>query len=86
MECRSNCGACCVIPSISSAIPGLPNGKKSGLVCPHLDSDYSCKIYTNPDRPKVCAEFNADILTCGSTREEALRLLTDLEAFCNSKS
>ncbi|MGL4778393.1 MAG: YkgJ family cysteine cluster protein, partial [Aeromonas veronii] len=24
MECRSGCAACCIAPSISSAIPGMP--------------------------------------------------------------
>ncbi|OFX55500.1 MAG: hypothetical protein A2046_10120 [Bacteroidetes bacterium GWA2_30_7] len=86
MECRLNCGVCCIIPSISSAIPGLPNGKKSGVVCPHLNTDYSCNIYNKPDKPKVCSDFKADILTCGNNRNEAIKLLTDLEAFCNLKS
>ncbi|HNV09555.1 MAG TPA: YkgJ family cysteine cluster protein, partial [Dokdonella sp.] len=27
MSCRSGCGACCIAPSISSPIPGMPNGK-----------------------------------------------------------
>ncbi|MBV6674737.1 YkgJ family cysteine cluster protein, partial [Klebsiella pneumoniae] len=24
MECRTDCGACCIAPSISSPIPGMP--------------------------------------------------------------
>lgn len=24
MDCRSGCGACCIAPSISSPIPGMP--------------------------------------------------------------
>jgi Fe-S-cluster containining protein len=27
LACRSGCGACCIAPSISSAIPGMPQGK-----------------------------------------------------------
>ncbi|MGU7695722.1 YkgJ family cysteine cluster protein, partial [Escherichia coli] len=27
MECRPDCGACCTAPSISSPIPGMPDGK-----------------------------------------------------------
>ncbi|WP_429347626.1 hypothetical protein [Paraburkholderia sp. Clong3] len=27
--CRPDCGACCIAPSISSPIPGMPNGKPS---------------------------------------------------------
>lgn len=26
-ECRPGCGACCIAPSISSPIPGMPEGK-----------------------------------------------------------
>ncbi|MDU3889770.1 MAG: YkgJ family cysteine cluster protein, partial [Serratia liquefaciens] len=25
MDCRTDCGACCIAPSISSPIPGMPN-------------------------------------------------------------
>jgi len=28
IDCRSGCGACCIAPSISSPIPGMPNGKQ----------------------------------------------------------
>ncbi|HAI50813.1 MAG TPA: zinc/iron-chelating domain-containing protein, partial [Enterobacteriaceae bacterium] len=27
MECRPDCGACCIAPSISTPIPGMPHGK-----------------------------------------------------------
>ncbi len=27
VSCRPGCGACCTAPSISSPIPGMPNGK-----------------------------------------------------------
>jgi Fe-S-cluster containining protein len=27
INCRLGCGACCIAPSISSAIPGMPKGK-----------------------------------------------------------
>ena len=27
------CGACCIAPSISSAIPGMPDGKPAGVRC-----------------------------------------------------
>ena len=30
MECRTDCGACCIAPSISSPIPGMPQGKPAG--------------------------------------------------------
>jgi hypothetical protein len=79
MECRSGCGACCVAPSISSPIPGLPHGKPAGLRCPHLTADRRCALYDDPARPRVCASFPARPDHCGVSREEALALLTALE-------
>lgn len=79
MECRENCGACCVAPSISSPIPGMPQGKPGGVPCIHLSEDFSCLIYNQPGRPKVCNDFKADPLVCGTSREEALMLLGKLD-------
>lgn len=31
MDCRPGCGACCIAPSITSPIPGMPHGKL--LIC-----------------------------------------------------
>jgi len=77
MECRTQCGACCIAPSISSPIPGMPEGKPGGVQCIHLQQDYSCGIYE--DRPKVCRDFKAEELVCGNSREEALLILSKLE-------
>ena len=79
MKCRPHCGACCIAPSISSPIPGMPRGKPAGVRCIHLTDDYLCGIYNDPDRPKVCADFQADPEVCGNSRNEALRLLQELE-------
>ena len=79
MKCRPHCGACCIAPSISSPIPGMPRGKPAGVRCIHLTDDYLCGIYKDPDRPKVCADFQADPEVCGNSRNEALRLLQELE-------
>lgn len=78
-ECRMGCGACCIAPSISSPIPGMPNGKPGGTPCIHLTSDGLCGIFRSPDRPKVCAGFTADTLVCGNCRKDALKILGDLE-------
>lgn len=79
MECRVGCGACCIAPSISSPIPGMPNGKPAGVRCIHLTDDFKCAIFFSPERPKVCADFKADEEVCGSTREQALINLQVLE-------
>ncbi|WP_245934915.1 YkgJ family cysteine cluster protein [Breznakibacter xylanolyticus] len=79
MDCRENCGACCIMPSISSPIPGMPHGKPGGVKCIHLTDDLRCGIFHSPDRPSVCDGFKADPLVCGSCREEALTILGELE-------
>lgn len=79
MKCRSGCGACCIAPSISSPIPGMPNGKPAGTRCIHLTDNFNCGIYNQPDRPEVCDKFQADLAVCGIDREEALMLLSMLE-------
>jgi Fe-S-cluster containining protein len=79
MVCRPGCGACCVAPSLSSSIPGMTRGKPAGMRCVQLSPDNRCLIYGSPDRPPVCASFPAREEHCGSSREEAFRLLTELE-------
>ena len=78
MKCR-NCGACCIIPSISSPIPGMENGKPAGVKCIHLTKDNLCAIYYHPERPAVCDQFLADILVCGNSGTEARKNLRKLE-------
>lgn len=78
MNCRENCGACCVALSISSSIPGMEGGKPAGVRCVNLMDDYRCAVYNDPGYPKVCAEFNAEAEFCGSDREEAMKILGSL--------
>jgi len=79
MECRSGCGACCIAPSISSAIPGMPNGKPAGVRCVQLTPDHRCRLFGLPTRPAVCRQFAPGAATCGSSRFIALVRLTRLE-------
>lgn len=78
MECRENCGACCIAISISSPISGMPDGKPEGIRCIHLLEDYKCAIYSDSDKPKVCTDFKAEPEFCGSDREEAMKILSSL--------
>ena len=78
MYCRKNCGACCIAVSISSSIPGMPEGKPAGIRCIHLKDDYRCALYDQAERPKVCSGFKAEAEFCGSNREEALHILYKL--------
>lgn len=79
MECRTKCGACCIAPSISSAIPGMPKGKPPGEPCIHLKEDFRCGIFHHPDRPSVCASLQPCRDMCGASRDEALNYLENLE-------
>ena len=79
MDCRPGCGACCIAQSISSPIPGMPDGKPSGVRCVQLTDDYLCRLYGDPRRPLVCIDFQAMPDVCGTSREEAMRLLAAME-------
>jgi Fe-S-cluster containining protein len=79
LACRMGCAACCIAPSISSAIPGMPNGKAAGERCVQLDSDGLCKIFGQLERPKVCGSLQASATMCGANTREAMIYLTELE-------
>jgi Fe-S-cluster containining protein len=79
MLCRAGCGACCIAPSISSPIPGMPAGKPAGERCVQLGANNLCSIFGQPDRPRVCAAFQADVAFCGVDGEDAVRILGWLE-------
>lgn len=80
MECRPDCGACCVAPSITSPLPGLPRGKPAGMRCPHLSSHLRCLLYGDPRRPAVCASLKPSAEMCGATAGEAYAYFVRLEA------
>jgi Fe-S-cluster containining protein len=79
MNCRENCGACCTAPSISSPIPGMPNGKPAGVRCVQLGDDNRCLIFGRPERPACCAGLQPAADMCGFTREQAIHWLDELE-------
>jgi hypothetical protein len=79
MHCRDHCGACCIAPSITTPIPGMPNGKPAGVSCIQLDADMRCRIFGMPGRPACCAGLQASAEMCGSTRAQALVWLAELE-------
>lgn len=79
MQCRAGCGACCIAPSISSAIPGMPDGKPAGVRCVQLMDDFRCAIFNDPARPGCCGGLQASVEMCGETREAALVWLERLE-------
>jgi uncharacterized protein len=80
MDCRPGCGACCIAPSISSPIPGMPHGKPAGMPCVQLDEDFLCRLFGKPERPAICLAFRSSADICGRSRFEALATLDFLEA------
>lgn len=78
--CRPGCGACCIAPSISSPIPGMPGGKPAGVRCAQLDDDLRCRIFGSPLRPACCSGLQPQAEMCGESRGAAFAWLTRLEA------
>lgn len=78
-RCRPGCGACCIAPSISSPIPGMPDGKPAGVRCVQLDDHNGCRIFGQPGRPRVCGSLPASHEMCGEAREHAMFYLAELE-------
>lgn len=79
MQCRTDCGACCIAISIHQPFYGMPQGKPAGVPCVHLSATMRCEIFGDERRPALCDAFAAEHAFCGDTREEALLLLAQLE-------
>ena len=77
--CRTGCGAFCIAPSITSPIPGMPQGKPAGVPCVQLLPNMSCAIFGTPERPAFCSSLRPTQEMCGASREEAMSFLTRLE-------
>jgi Fe-S-cluster containining protein len=79
-NCRPDCGACCIAPSISSPIPNMPLGKPAGVRCVQLSADNRCLIFGQPSRPAVCGQLQPSREMCQDNAQQALAWLTQLEA------
>lgn len=79
MQCRAGCGACCIAPSITSPIPGMPHGKPAGIPCVQLDDAYRCRLFGRPERPLFCASLRPEPGMCGDDRGDALQRIAILE-------
>ncbi|MCK6422978.1 MAG: YkgJ family cysteine cluster protein [Aquabacterium sp.] len=80
MDCRPGCAACCIAPSISSPIPGMPSGKPAGVRCIQLTADDRCALFGDARRPAVCRSLAPSDAMCGTDRQAALVWLKALEA------
>ncbi|MBV7337657.1 YkgJ family cysteine cluster protein [Chloroflexi bacterium TSY] len=79
MDCRVGCGACCIAPSISSPIPGMPQGKPAGMRCIQLTDDNRCQLFGRPERPAVCRSLRPSFEMCGTSNDAAIMWLTEME-------
>ena len=79
VECRVGCGACCIAPSISSPLPGMPMGKPAGVRCIHLTWNNRCGLFGKPERPAVCSLLRPSEEMCGHSAREAFIQLSSLE-------
>jgi len=80
MQCRNDCGACCIAPSISSPIPGMPRGKPANTRCVQLSDENLCMIFGSELRPEVCGSLQPSNEMCLEDRNAALTFLIQLEA------
>ncbi len=80
MNCREHCAACCIAPSISSPIPGMPQGKPAGVRCVQLDEQLRCRLFGRPGRPAVCSSLQPAAEMCGDSPVQAMHWLGRLEA------
>jgi hypothetical protein len=79
VDCRPGCAACCIAPSISSALPGMPHGKPAGVRCVNLDESGLCRLWGTELYPAVCRGFRPMRDVCGENSEQALALIAALE-------
>jgi hypothetical protein len=79
LACRSSCGACCIAPSITQALPKMPQGKPAGVACLHLLANLRCELFGLPERPAFCGSLQPAHDMCGADREHAIRWLDALE-------
>jgi hypothetical protein len=79
MQCRPDCGACCIAISIHQPFFGMPEGKLAGVPCVHLSADMACNLFGDPRRPALCEAFTPQLAYCGENREQALARLAQLE-------
>lgn len=79
MNCRPSCAACCIAPSITSPLPGMPHGKPAGVPCVQLDDALRCKVFGTDLRPAFCGGLQPSAEMCGDSREHALAWLSQLE-------
>jgi hypothetical protein len=57
----------------------MPNGKPAGVRCVQLDEQNGCRIFGQPERPKVCGGLQPSQEMCGESNGQAMFFLSELE-------
>lgn len=57
----------------------MPSGKPALVRCVQLTDELRCALYGRPERPAVCVSLRPTISMCGTSAEEAMRILASLE-------
>ena len=78
MDCKK-CGACCIAPSIVTALPNMPRGKPAGERCANLSDGNECTLYGQAERPGFCLGWQPMPDVCGRDFEDAKTRITALE-------
>lgn len=78
MNCKK-CGACCIAPSITTAMPNMPHGKPAGTRCANLTDRNECTLFGRPERPSFCLAWPPTPELCGRDLQEAMERIAALE-------
>jgi uncharacterized protein len=57
----------------------MPKGKAAGIPCVQLTGGGLCAIYGKAERPAVCGSLKPSRDMCGSSRDDALAYLAELD-------
>jgi len=57
----------------------MPYGKPAGVHCVQLNSNMSCKIFGQPERPAVCGNLQPCKEMCQDSKEQATIYINWLE-------
>jgi hypothetical protein len=57
----------------------MPHGKPAGVRCVQLNDDEQCAVFGSAARPAFCGGLQPSAEMCGTSREQALLWLNNLE-------
>ena len=72
LACRSGCGACCIAPSITSPLPGMPQGKPAGVPCINLDAEL--RVQMRVELSKLHADLGTTMIYVTHDQVEAMTM------------